>query len=602
MLKKIKNIFHYNFKNMLFFELVFKLATLIIFSPLFLKLFNLIMNVTNYHYLTKENFLSFLLNPITLIMLFILFVFITIYSLFDIGVIITLIDSSYHEKNIKLMDAVKWSLKQSLKVFQPQNILIIFLVIFLIPFLHIGIGTNLITSIKIPEFIMDFIKANYSLLIFYVFIIVALMIVLLKWLYSFHYYFLEQCSFKEAIKKSKNLSQGKHIRDLLTIGLTQFSLMVIYLLFVVIEIIIMVLINKIFNQVDLLNSFLITITWVVIMLSFLIFAILSSVISYTILSVLFYQHKGNIEESIKPNTFIEAVDKKKKGKLIKVMIMVLILIPLTYVTHLIIEGKFNLNIEYIRAMEVTAHRGASVIYPENTMASFKGAKQLGSDWIELDVQQTKDNYIIVSHDTNFNRTANVNLNTWDMTLDEVQKLDVGSFKSTKFKGEKVPLLEEVIKWAKDNDMKLNIELKPTGREIDFEKQVASLITKYNFASNCVVTSQVYDVLEAFKKVNSNITTVYVTAFAYGDVTKLTAANYFSVEATSITKSMVSSIHNAGKQIYAWTVNTKESINKMIDLNVDNIITDNPTLAKKLIYSSKSSNIIIEIIKGVDKLF
>ena len=96
--------------------------------------------------------------------------------------------------------------------------------------------------------------------------------------------------------------------------------------------------------------------------------------------------------------------------------------------------------------------------------------------------------------------------------------------------------------------------------------------------------------------------MYVTALAYGDVTRLDAADYFSVEASSITNSMISKVHNEGKQIYAWTVNTDESINKMIELNVDNIITDDPTLAKNLIYSSKSSNIIAIIVKGIDRLF
>ena len=253
-------------------------------------------------------------------------------------------------------------------------------------------------------------------------------------------------------------------------------------------------------------------------------------------------------------------------------------------------------------MEVTAHRGASVIYPENTLSAFIGAKNLGADWIELDVQQTKDNHIIVLHDTNFKRTAGVDLNTWDSLIEDVEKLDVGSFKSSKFKGEHVPLLEDVIKWAKKNNIKLNIELKPTGKEIDFEKNVSDIIKKYQFQNNCVITSQVYEVLENFKKVNSDIITVYVTALAYGDVTRLDAADYFSVEASSITNSMVSKVHNEGKQIYAWTVNTDESINKMIELNVDNIITDDPTLAKNLIYSSKSSNIIAIIVKGIDRLF
>ncbi len=602
MLKELKSIAKYNFKNMLKFEFIFKILTVIIFAPLFLGLFNLIMKVTGYTYLTKENFLNFLLNPLTLLMLLILFILITIYSLFDIGVMITLIDSSYQKKTIKLREAIKYSFNKSLKVFHLKNILIVFLVLFLMPFLHLGIGANFITSIKIPEFIMDYINANQMLLILYTIVIILLIMIFLRWLYSLHYYFLEDCSFKEAIKKSSILGHKQHLKDFLKIVFTQLLLAIIYLLTIGLEIIIIIVINKIFKNITILNSFIITIIWISILISFVIYAILTSALSYTLLSILFYKHKNETQEEVKHLNFKIVKDNKKKRKLIPTIIVIGGLIGLTIFTNLIIKGKFNINIEYVRTMEVTAHRGASVLYPENTMKAFIGAKELGADWIELDVQQTKDNHIIVLHDTNFKRTAGVNLNTWEATLDEVLKLDVGSFKGTEFKGEQVPLLDDVIKWAKANNMKLNIELKPTGQEKDFEKNVTTIIKENNFENDCVITSQVYEVLENVKKVAPEVITVYVSALAYGDVTKLKDADYFSVEASSITKSMVERVHNAGKQIYAWTVNTNESINKMINMNVDNIITDDPTLAKNLIYSSKTSNIIAEFIKEVDNLF
>ena len=84
--------------------------------------------------------------------------------------------------------------------------------------------------------------------------------------------------------------------------------------------------------------------------------------------------------------------------------------------------------------------------------------------------------------------------------------------------------------------------------------------------------------------------------AYGDINQLTAADHFSVEATNATRSMVSQVHNAGKQLYVWTVNTKDSITRMIELNVDNIITDNIELAKQCIYESRYSNLLAEYMK------
>ena len=600
MLKEFKELTSYNLKNLIKFEFIFKLLTVVIFTPLFLGLFNLIMQLSGYSYLTKENCLNFLLNPLTIAMLIILFLLLTIYSIFDIGVIISLIDGSKQHKNILLKDALKFSWQRSIKVFKPQNILMVFFVIFLIPFLNMGIGINLISSIAIPEFIMDFIFSNTTLFILYVILVIFLLALFLRWIYSLHYYFLEDCSFKEAMRRSKNLSTKSHLKDLVKISLTQLGLSIIYLIFIILEIIIIVIINKIFNNVTILNSLLITIIWVVIAISFVIYAILSTAISYIILSILFYQHKKERKEEIVKLDWQEG--RKKKRSSVYTILIIVALVGLSIFTNLVMKGKLNLNIEYLRTMEVTAHRGASVKYPENTMKAFIGAKELGADWIELDIQQTKDNYIIVSHDPNFKRTSGVNLNTWEANLEDILKLDVGSFKDEEFKGEKVPLFEDVVKWAKENNMKLNIELKPTGKEKDFEKKVVEIINKYHFENDCVITSQAYEVLENTKALSQNIKTVYVTALAYGNISELHAADYFSVEASSVTKTMVSKLHNEGKQIYAWTVNTEESINKMINLNVDNIITDDPVLAKELIYKSKTSNVISEVIKEIDKLF
>ena len=482
MLKEFKELTSYNLKNLIKFEFIFKLLTVFIFTPLFLSLFNLIMQLSGYSYLTKENCLNFLLNPLTIAMLIILFLLLTIYSIFDIGVIISLIDGSKQHKNILLKDALKFSWQRSIKVFKPQNILMAFFVIFLIPFLNMGIGINLISSIAIPEFIMDFIFANTTLLILYVILVVFLLVLFLRWIYSLHYYFLEDCSFKEAMQKSKNLSTKSHLKDLVKISLTQFGLSIIYLIFIILEIIIIVIINKIFNNVTILNSLLITVIWVVIAISFVIYAILSNAISYIILSILFYQHKKERKEEIVKLDWQEK--RKKKRSSVYTILIIVALVGLSIFTNLVMKGKLNLNIEYLRTMEVTAHRGASVKYPENTMSAFIGAKELGADWIELDIQQTKDKYIIVSHDSNFKRTSGVNLNTWEANLEDILKLDVGSFKDAKFKGEKVPLFEDVVKWAKENNMKLNIELKPTGKEKDFEKKVVEIINKYHFENDC----------------------------------------------------------------------------------------------------------------------
>lgn len=215
---------------------------------------------------------------------------------------------------------------------------------------------------------------------------------------------------------------------------------------------------------------------------------------------------------------------------------------------------------------------------------------------------TIDGYIIVSHDSNFERVTGENLNVWETTLDDIQKLDAGLFKGEEFKGEKIPLLEDVIKWAKDNKIKLNIELKPTGNEKEFEKSVIKIINENDFKKDCVLTSLDYEVLKNIKKEDNTIQTVYVMFVAVGDITQLEYANDFSIEASSIDEEMVNYIHNKGKKVYAWTIDTDENINKMIDFNVDNIITNDVVLGKELIAENRNSDMLNQFIKFIKYFF
>ena len=595
MRKKLQTMLGYNFKTLLGFETIYKVSSTIIFVPFFLAIFQFITKVSGHSYLTFENVFSFLMNPLTLVCLFFLIILLTFYALIDISTIIIILDCSYQKKKITIKEALGLSIQRARRLFQKKNIL---LVLFLIPFLNIGISSSFISTISIPEFILDYIKQNHVLSLLYLLLLLFLASMLFRWLYVLHYFVLENCSFQEARKKSRELSKNNRGKDFLSIIGIQIATTLLYFIFVMIGIFIISVLYKWFGGRNLMSDLSITIIWMLIALSFLVVTLLTTPISYAIISALYYYHKNKKGEKI-ISVRVSSKEKesvKKKVTILQYVVCVLVVVCGTIFTYHVINGHYDLKIEYVRTMEVTAHRGASVLYPENTMSAFRGAKELGADWIELDVQQTKDGGLIVLHDTNLKRTTGVNKNTWEVTLEEVRKLDAGSFFQPQFAGEKIPLLEEVIAFAKDNHIKLNIELKPTGKEVDFEKSVVDLVKQYDFVGDCVITSQVYEVLKNVKDYDSDIKTVYVMSLAYGDITALEAADSFSIEASSVTKVLVNKVHKEGKELYAWTVNTEESIQKMIDLNVDNI-----TLAKDTIYSSKTSDVIQEYIKWVNKV-
>jgi glycerophosphoryl diester phosphodiesterase len=267
----------------------------------------------------------------------------------------------------------------------------------------------------------------------------------------------------------------------------------------------------------------------------------------------------------------------------------------------LLHGQFNIDAEDIHVLEVTAHRGASKYYPENTMPAFAGAVEQGADWIELDVQQSRDGQIFVMHDRNFRRTCGVNAFAWEIDYEKIRGFDAGRWFDRKSRGVYPPLLSEVIELARLANVRLNIELKPSGYEKNFEEGVLAVIREKHFEKNCVITSQKYSVLEKVKQIDPQIRTVYVMQVAYGRIDRLKAADDFSIEETFASARLIRRMHALGHHVYVWTVNNRRSINNVI-LNLgDNIITDNVPLAKECIHSSALTERMNRLVVSIEDL-
>jgi glycerophosphoryl diester phosphodiesterase len=156
-------------------------------------------------------------------------------------------------------------------------------------------------------------------------------------------------------------------------------------------------------------------------------------------------------------------------------------------------------LNYKNKVSVAAHRGNSRYYPENTMAAFRSAVEIGADMIETDVHMTKDGALVLMHDDKVDRTTNGTGFISDMTLDEIRALDAGSHKDEKFRGERVPLLTELLELVKDTDILLNIEFKDYVRDErdpesfwEFSKKSADKIIatlkEYGVYERCVMNS------------------------------------------------------------------------------------------------------------------
>jgi glycerophosphoryl diester phosphodiesterase len=234
---------------------------------------------------------------------------------------------------------------------------------------------------------------------------------------------------------------------------------------------------------------------------------------------------------------------------------------------------------------ITAHRGASVAAPENTMAAFREAMEAGATYAELDVQRTADGRIIVLHDGDVLRMGGDPRKVRDLTVAELQAIDVGRKYDARFAGEVPPTLEEVIALVRGR-MKLNVELKYNVPDPGLAPAVIELLEREDFLDQVVITSLDYAALKQVKGLEPRLHTGHIVTAAVGNVVR-TEADFLSLNSARASSSVVRKAHAAGKGIHVWTVNDPEVMLRMIERGVDNIITDDPALLARVIEERRS---------------
>ena len=247
------------------------------------------------------------------------------------------------------------------------------------------------------------------------------------------------------------------------------------------------------------------------------------------------------------------------------------------------QVRWMLNTEYGTPM-IMAHRGFSAEAPENTLPAFQKCIDEGITAAELDVQMLKDGTIIVMHDDNLGRTTGLDKDVWEVTYDEIKDLDNGRFFDEEYAGTTIPTLDEVIRLAGSGKDKLylNIEIKRNGHDDGITQKVVDIIEANDYIGYCNVTSQDYKTLEEIRAINPSVLTAYTSVIGIGNIEMLDAADIISIQETFATYENIDRIHRAGKHVFVWTVNEQNTMEKLVSLNVDAILTNDPSLCKVVI--------------------
>lgn len=246
--------------------------------------------------------------------------------------------------------------------------------------------------------------------------------------------------------------------------------------------------------------------------------------------------------------------------------------------------------QYMRTPWIIAHRGASGHAPENTLAAFQRAVQLGATFIETDLHLTRDARFVAIHDATLERTTNGSGAVHDYTLAELQELDAGKWFDREFMGERIPTLEDVLEFSRAHDVVFYLEVKYDSAWGMHHALVAAL-QKAESAARTVVISFDPSTLRAVHRLDPSLMTGLLMDRPNGDfITVATGVGARQVcpQSKIVTPELVAIAHHYDLHVATWTVNTAYEMREMVTAGVEGVMTDFPGRLRAAIEDSVAS--------------
>lgn len=583
-------------RHVILFELSYKLLAAAVIYPLLFFLVNIGMKLAGISYLTNEYILRTIVSPYIIGIIIVIAVAVVFYCTYELSFILS--SYEYKRKNARVTFYANvviafYKLKDCIK---PANILIMLYYIFSIIAVNVAVLCNLIFIQTTRNlFKIHILNGHWYILAGLIAALIVVYTFVFLGIYSFHMFFLEDKSSKQAYKESMKMVLKNPVRTIGSIVLYNVVILgligIMYGLISVILVVGVKLLDMAYMGSAVYLSLLRSVRYII-----KVFLCCVAVpLAFLVITRNYYKIR-NCDKIDLPLIYV----KERNKKFHRLAYLLIVTFSIISVLVNVIE-TFNNNpfekIAIFHETQITAHRGASLDAPENTMAAFKKAIEEMADTIELDVQLTLDNELVIMHDETALRTTGVDKRISSMTLAEVKKLDAGSWFSDEYAGERVPTLQEVLELC-EGKAKVNIEIKANSNGLAVARKVAEIVKEKEAQNWCVVTSFDHTALQKVKECNKDIRVGYILSVAYGSFYEMDDVDFFSINASFLTKRTVDAIHNAGKEVYAWTVNSEDAIRNLTNKGVDSIITDNTILAIETVYSRDTSETVLNMLKYV----
>jgi len=245
-----------------------------------------------------------------------------------------------------------------------------------------------------------------------------------------------------------------------------------------------------------------------------------------------------------------------------------------------------------------AHRGFSLVAPENTLASTRKAIEIGADWCECDVARTVDGALVVMHDSTVDRTTNGRGEVAKLTLAEIKRLDAGSWKGGGFAKERVPTLAEYLAVLKNTHCKALIEIKPRGLASDVVKVIRDLqmvdqaavisfhgeeVKEVRALEPRLPCGLLLDSPKEWSSLNTALRADWIAARA-----RKWEATFVDVDSTMLTARLVAELRQRKILVWTWTVDDAKMLRIFASWGVGGITTNRPDILREVLTTKHAS--------------
>lgn len=573
--------------------LIMHLFILFICLPLLNSTTKFILNRGAIDYISSDN-ISTILSKHPGVLLSLTAVLLTILLLVYFEFTFLLMSVYFIKKQtpISLKQLLQATFRQ-LKKIRPLTFLF-FLAYFvlILPISGLSFNSDLLSKVKIPAFIIDFIFTNRwivvsSFILFYIF----LAYIGIRLIFALPEMILRGRPFKQAVKESWYLTKSRFFAILGQFIIIGGSILLISFAGYLIVLLAQIIVEQFFPNYSLISA----VFAMTILQAILLFNIVMSTVGIFYIIIDFMDDEGFLPET--PNWF-RLESPNKRFSVLKNTSLVLFAVFFGV-------GVCLYNMDYLTSASQTkpvtiSHRGVSGgNSAQNTLAALeKTSRTYHPDYVEMDVQETKDGQFVVMHDFNLKKLTGINKAPQDLTLKELEKLKVTE------NGAKEPVVsfDTYLKRANELNQKLLIEIKNSKN--DSKDIVDRFVKKYEeniLTHQHILQSLTYQTVSDLKNANPNFYVGYILPFNIVGP-PVTPADFLTMEYSTINRNFIDSAHQDGKKVYVWTVNDSDGISRMMFYGVDGIITDQMTILnenikamdEEITYSDKLLNFVLGV--------